>query len=141
MGTTLSVCARCESLNRVDAERAREKAPTCGKCGSPLPLHGLASEVSPTGLRKLLARADRPVLVDFWASWCGPCKMYSPVFERASLQLQDAIFVKVDTEKYPELSSELGVRGIPTTIVFREGREVRRQPGVIPEEMIPQLYR
>lgn len=141
MSSTLSVCMNCEAINRVDTERAAEKAPTCGKCGRDLPLHGLASDVSASGLRKLIAKADRPVIVDFWASWCGPCKTYSPAFERASTQLHDAIFVKVDTEKYPELSSELGIRGIPTTIVYLEGREVRRQSGVIPEEMIPQLYR
>lgn len=141
MAGTLAVCSKCEALNRVDADRARDKAPTCGKCGIELPLHGLASDVSASGLRKLLAKADRPVIVDFWASWCGPCKMYSPTFERASTRFQDAIFVKVDTEKYPELSNELGIRGIPTTIVYRDGKEYRRQPGVIPEDMIPQLYR
>ena len=140
MSSTLSVCASCESLNRVDADLARAKAPTCGKCGAQLPLHGLASDVSAAGLRKLIAKSDRPVLVDFWASWCGPCKMYSPSFERASLRDLGAVYVKVDTEKYPELSTELGIRGIPTTIVYSGGREVRRQAGVVPEEMIPGLH-
>ncbi|HVK62611.1 MAG TPA: thioredoxin [Bdellovibrionales bacterium] len=141
MEDTLSVCPQCEAINRVNAVQAKSKAPTCGKCGTELRLHGLASDVSASGLKKLIAKSDRPVIVDFWASWCGPCKMYSPTFERASLNIHDAVFVKVDTEKYPELSNELGIRGIPTTIVYRDGREFRRESGVIPEEMIPQLLR
>lgn len=139
MAHTFSVCKKCESLNKVDSDRALAKAPTCGKCGTDLPMHGLVSEVTSRGLQKLIAKSDRPVIVDFWASWCGPCKSYAPQFEAASLKLKEAVFVKVDTESDPSVSQQLGIRGIPTTIVFKNGREHRRQSGVIPESMIPQL--
>ncbi len=141
MSNTYSVCASCESINRVDTDRALAKVPTCGKCGKDLPMHSLVSEVSAAGLKKLLAKADRPVIVDFWASWCGPCRSYAPQFEAASKSLRDAVFVKVDTEKNQALASELGIRGIPTTIVFKNGKEYRRESGVIPEAAIPSLVR
>ena len=138
---TLSICPKCDSLNRVDSREALEKTPTCGKCKSPLPMHSLVSEVSENGLKRILSKADQPVIVDFWASWCGPCKSYGPVFERASKENTNAIFLKVNTEESPRLSSELGIRGIPTTIVFKNGKEALRQPGALPQEMISQMLR
>lgn len=139
MAHTFSVCTQCESLNKVDSQKALHKTPSCGKCGQALPMHGLVSDVSAAGFKKLLAKSDRPVIADFWASWCGPCRAYGPQFEEASKHVQDAVFVKINTETEQQLSAQLGVRGIPTTIVFKNGKEVRRQPGVIPESAIPQL--
>lgn len=141
MASTFSVCSQCDTLNKVDSDQALQKSPTCGKCGSELPMHGLVSEVSGKNLKRILAKSAQPVIVDFWASWCGPCKMYGPIFERASVVHKNAVFVKVNTEEAPQLSAELGIRGIPTTIVFRNGKEFTRQPGVIPEEAIGQLVR
>jgi thioredoxin 2 len=141
MDYILSVCGYCESLNRVEATTALAKKPTCGSCGKPLPMHGLATEVSAVGLKKIISKADKPVVVDFWAGWCAPCKVYGPNFERASTKHPEAIFVKVDTEKNPQLSADLGIRGIPTTVVFKEGKECNRQSGALPEEMISQLLR
>ncbi|RYZ76998.1 MAG: redoxin domain-containing protein [Proteobacteria bacterium] len=102
-------------------------------------MHGLVTEVSSAGLQKLIAKSDQPVIADFWASWCGPCRSYAPQFEAASLKNRGAVFVKVDTEANPSVSQQLGIRGIPTTIVFKNGREHRRESGVLPEAMIPQL--
>lgn len=102
-------------------------------------MHGLVSEITEAGFRKLLAKSDLPVIADFWASWCGPCRAYGPQFEAASKHVQNAVFVKINTETEQHLSAQLGVRGIPTTIVFKQGKEVRRQPGVIPEAAIAQL--
>lgn len=141
MSYTFSVCASCEAVNRVDSEKAIKQTPTCGKCGNKLPIHSLVSEVSANGLRKLLAKADKPVIADFWASWCGPCKAYAPKFSAAALNLRDAVFVKLNTEVFPALSNDLGIRGVPTTVVFKNGREYRRQSGVIPENAIPQLLK
>jgi thioredoxin 2 len=140
MATTLSVCSKCKAINRIETSKALEGKATCGKCGTPFHLHSLVSDVSGEDLKRLLAKADKPVIVDFWASWCGPCKMYGPVFERASVENQNAIFLKIDTEANPALSAELGIRGIPTTIVFKNGREARRESGVIPQQMIRQLF-
>ncbi len=139
MAHTFSVCSKCESLNKVDSQKALERTPSCGKCGHALPMHGLVSDVSAAGFKKLLAKSDQPIIADFWATWCGPCRAYAPQFESASKHLQTAVFVKINTEAEPGLSQQLGVRGIPTTIVFKNGRETKRQPGVIAEAAIPQL--
>ena len=82
MAHTYSVCKKCESVNKVDSDRALAKAPMCGKCGENLPMHGLVTEVNGAGLQKLIAKSDQPVVADFWASWCGPCRLNNPVLRQ-----------------------------------------------------------
>lgn len=129
MTHTYAVCKSCEALNKIDTAKANSAL--CGKCKSSIPFHGLVSEVSSQGFQRIIQKSEKPVIVDFWASWCGPCRSYAPEFEKASMENTQAVFVKVNTETEQALSSSLGIRGIPCTIVFKDGKEVKRQPGVM----------
>ncbi len=124
------LCPRCLSVNRVPAERVDE-APKCGKCGAPL-FDGVPRELTQDDFLRYIERQDLPVVVDFWASWCGPCKMMAPVFAQVGARLKTRVrFSKVNTEQEPALASRYQVRSIPTLILFKEGREVQRIAGAL----------
>ena len=89
--------------------------------------------------RKILEMSEGAVIVDFWASWCGPCRSYGPEYQRASIENTDTVFVKINTEIEQQLSAELGIRGIPCTILFKNGKETKRQSGAMSSEQVRQF--
>ena len=128
--TSHIVCPHCEAVNRIPSERLRDE-PKCGKCHQAL-FGGAPRDLTGEAFRRHVARNDIPVVVDFWASWCGPCRTMAPEFERASAELGSAArLVKLNTENEPEIAGQFSIRGIPTMIMFRDGREVARQSGAL----------
>ena len=131
-------CQFCHTWNRIDAARAADR-PKCGKCAKPMlldrPVH-LDDET----FAKTINESDVPVLVDFYADWCGPCKMMAPyVDELAREQQGKALVAKLNTDLAQRTAGGFNIRGIPTVIVFKVGREVARQTGAVPKAALAQL--
>lgn len=124
------VCPHCDAVNRVLADRLGE-APVCGQCRQPL-LPAVPITLHAGNFDRHITRSGLPVLVDFWAPWCAPCRMMAPVIDQAARELGSRIRVaKLDTEAAGDIAARYAIRSIPTLAVFKDGRELRRQSGAL----------
>jgi thioredoxin 2 len=131
-------CAHCGRLNRVDLARAAD-GPKCGACGRPI-LLDRPMRLTDAAFDRVVADSAVPVLVDFYADWCGPCKMMAPIFEKtASERTGGVLFAKVDTDANPRVAQRFGIASIPTLIAFRGGRETTRRMGAMAKSQLDAL--
>ena len=131
-------CQFCETWNRVVAERAADR-PKCGKCGKPM-LVDRPIALNDETFARTIAESEVPVMVDFYADWCGPCKIMAPSVDQLASETQGKLLVaKLDTDRSPRTAQSFDIRGIPTVIVFEGGKEARRSTGAIPLPQLRQL--
>jgi thioredoxin 2 len=134
------VCPHCAATNRIPAARLGE-TPKCGQCHQAL-FTGHPVELTAASFHPAIERSDLPVVVDFWAPWCGPCRMMAPEYAAAASELEPQVrLAKVDTDAAPTLGAEFGIRSIPTLVCFRSGREVARRTGALSKAEIVRWVR
>ena len=140
MSEQFLVCPACSARNRVPAARLQQ-APKCGKCKAEL-TPPTVLELDGPALDRLLVNESLPLVLDFWAPWCGPCKMMAPIFEAAAGELAGRLrLAKLNTEEHQQAAARFGIRSIPTLIVFKNGKEIARQSGALPAGQLNQWLR
>ena len=132
-----TTCPSCGAVNRIPAERTNEQG-QCGRCKHDL-FNGFPVDLTDSDFARFLQKNDMPVVVDFWASWCGPCQMMAPIFKEVAADMKfSARFAKVNTEQAQQISAQFGIRSIPTLIVFQQGKEIDRLAGALPAPQLKQ---
>lgn len=130
-------CPHCAGLNRVAADK-RSAAPVCGKCKAPL-FAGLPVEITSANFANLVQKSELPIVLDFWASWCGPCQNFAPVFSQAARELEPNFrFGKVNTEQQQQLAAQFQIRSIPTLMLFQQGELIAQLSGALPKQQFYQ---
>ena len=131
-------CPSCEATNRLHGSKL-EQHPKCGKCHQALFI-GKPLELNSKNFSKVISKNSIPIVVDFWAEWCGPCKMMAPIFERVSADFEPrARLAKLNTEFSQEIAANFGIRSIPTLIIFKNGKEISRQSGALDQRNLIQF--
>jgi thioredoxin 2 len=135
MSTNYSVCNECAVLNKFNT--IHSGSPICGRCKQPLPIKGAVTEATEKGLRRLIESSPIPVVVDFWAPWCGPCLSFAPRFaSMATRRLDKSVFAKVNTQAESGVAQVHSIRSIPTLIVFHKGKEIARMSGALDQNSL-----